>query len=449
MPESSEKSKDKKEDPNNTDKIIRNVVYFLIWVSPLILILFLWMATIFTTGNLELLLKIIILILIIFFPMVFTMAAINTYLTYKRVSFILNQESTVIEIKIPKNVNKPLIAMELLLESFHQPGGEGGLIDKWRNGKTRPWFSLEMVSFEGEIRFFIWMRKEWRRHIESAVYSQYPDAEIYEVEDYVKYIPFDLNKYIYWGCEFKLTKPDPYPIKTYVDYGLDKETKEEYVVDPINSILEFLASVNKGEYVWIQIMARAHKKEKKKPGTFFKKVDWKEEGEQIIKKIKKDNAPSGSMDNSENPPLNLTSWQAETLRSIERNINKHAFDIGIRSIYIADKKYFNPISISGLVGVFKQFSSENLNGFAPTGGHTAPIYPWQDIKQKKTNKISWNIYNAYRWRSYFHPPYKSPYSVLSTEELATIFHIPGESAMAPTLPRITSRKGDAPSNLPI
>ena len=449
MPESPKKSDPEKERELKIDKVINLTIYILIGMSPLLLLLSLWVATKFFSGPFEIFLKVFLAVLLVFLPMLFTMAAIKTYMAYKRISFFIDQGSVLLEIRVPKNINKPLVAMELLLESFHQTGGEGTFIDRWIKGKTRPWFSLEMVSLEGEIRFFVWMRKAWKRHIESAIYSQYPDAEVYEVEDYVKRIPFDLKKYIFWACEFRLTKPDPYPIKTYIDYGLDRETKEEYVVDPINSILEFLASVNKGEYVWIQILVRAHKKEKKKAGTFFGKVDWKDEGQKIIEKIKKDNAPSIPVDGSGAPSLNLTAWQAEMLKSIERNINKHAFDVGIRSMYLAQKDSFNPISISGLVGVFKQYSSENLNGFAPTRGHTIFSYPWQDFRQIRNNKISWNMYNAYRMRSYFHPPYKSPHGVLSTEELATIYHIPGESAATPTLPRITSRKGDAPSNLPV
>lgn len=449
MPDSSQKTNPEQVQEQKIDKIINLTIYILIGMSPVLLLVSLWIATFFFTGVIEVFLKVLLGVLVVFLPLLFTMAAIKTYLAYKRISFFIDQGFVLLEIKIPKNINKPLVAMELLFESFHQTGGEGTFIDKFIKGKTRPWFTLEMVSLEGEIHFFVWMRKNWKRHIESAIYSQYPDAEVYEVEDYVKKTPFNLKKYILWACEFRLTKPDPYPIKTYIDYGLDRETKEEYVVDPINSILEFLASVNRGEYVWIQIFIRAHKKEKKKAGTFFGKVDWKDEGKKIIEKIKKENASFVSDDTSATPALNLTAWQAEMLKSMERNINKHAFDVGIRSMYIAEKDSFNPISISGLVGVFKQYSSENLNGFAPTRGHTIFSYPWQDFKDIRKNKISWNMYNAYRMRSYFHPPYKSPHGVLSTEELATIFHLPGESTTTPTLPRVTSKKGDSPSNLPV
>ncbi len=38
---------------------------------------------------------------------------------------------------------------------------------------------------------------------------------------------------------------------------------------------------------------------------------------------------------------------------------------------------------------------------------------------------------------------------MTTEELATIFHIPGKVASTPTLARIPSKRSEAPANLPI
>ena len=46
-----------------------------------------------------------------------------------------------------------------------------------------------------------------------------------------------------WGCEFKLLKPDAYPIKTYIDFGLDKDPKEEFKVDPISPVIELFGSI--------------------------------------------------------------------------------------------------------------------------------------------------------------------------------------------------------------
>jgi hypothetical protein len=38
--------------------------------------------------------------------------------------------------------------------------------------------------------------------------------------------------------------------------------------------------------------------------------------------------------------------------------------------------------------------------------------------------------------------------ILNTEELATLYHFPGEVAATPGIPRIDSVKGSAPANVP-
>jgi hypothetical protein len=39
--------------------------------------------------------------------------------------------------------------------------------------------------------------------------------------------------------------------------------------------------------------------------------------------------------------------------------------------------------------------------------------------------------------------------VMSTEELATVFHFPDMNVLAPSLTRVEAKRGGAPSNLPI
>src|SRR3989344_7943639 len=64
------------------------------------------------------------------------------------------------------------------------------------------------------------------------------------------------------GMEFVLAKPDPYPLKTYIDYGLHElATEEEQKTDPITSIIELLGSISPDEQLWLQILIRATKKD--------------------------------------------------------------------------------------------------------------------------------------------------------------------------------------------
>ncbi|HYF28887.1 MAG TPA: hypothetical protein VEA36_00795, partial [Candidatus Paceibacterota bacterium] len=75
-------------------------------------------------------------------------------------------------------------------------------------------------------------------------------------------------------------------------------------------------------------------------------------------------------------------------------------------------------------------------------------YPWEDRSGKHKEHLEHQLVDAYRRRSYFTEPYRLPWVVMSSEELATIFHIPSASVTAPSLPRIQSSTSEAPSNLP-
>jgi hypothetical protein len=148
---------------------------------------------------------------------------------------------------------------------------------------------------------------------------------------------------------------------------------------------------------------------------------------------------------------NPTRGQQDTIAAIERNVSKLPFDVGIRGIYIADKPHFNGMTISSLVGIFKQFSSEAHNGFAPTRWLTEfDDYPWEFNVEARKNKKRRQVVDAYRRRQYFFEPYSfRDYMVMSTEEIATIYHIPSGAVGTPSLPRIQSATSEAPSNLPV
>ena len=76
-------------------------------------------------------------------------------------------------------------------------------------------------------------------------------------------------------------------------------------------------------------------------------------------------------------------------------------------------------------------------------------YPWEDFRNIRKDYMKRKILAAYKNRSFFHPPYKKKHFVMSSEELATIFHLPGKAVETSSLNRVVSRKAEAPANLPI
>lgn len=159
--------------------------------------------------------------------------------------FVASKTPALLEIRLPKEITKSPAAMEIFFSHLAQ-GGAGNWGEAFLDGKTRPWFSCELVSTGGYVRFFIWCSQNaFRNLLESQLYAQYPNVEIFEAEDYTKEFYFDNEKFAMTGVQYDLIAPDPYPIKTYIDYGLDQDQKDEYKIDPITSVIEYLGSLKK------------------------------------------------------------------------------------------------------------------------------------------------------------------------------------------------------------
>lgn len=378
-------------------------------------------------------------------PVVLLITFWNLWIRYRRKRFILNQEMVLLEIILPAEIKRSPKAMEQVFSAIHAGPNETTWFDVLFLGKVRPWWSFEIVSTEGNIHFYIWTRAFFRNIIESAIYGQYPEVEIYEAkEDYSRQIKLVKDETRMWGTDFRLTELDAYPIKTYVDYGLDKENvKDEEKVDPMASFLEYFASIGKGEHLWMQVIIKQTKDSDK---VHRKYPSWKVEAEREIERLRKEALPKNV---PEGQPIfpNPTPGQKDKITAIERSINKHGFDCGVRGLYIADAEAFQAHNIPGIITSLKHYSSNNLNGLDITRV-TDFNYPWQDYKGIREDYEGRKKLEAYRKRSWFHAPYRYKSYVLNTEELATIYHFPGAAAQAPGLHRLSSKRSDAPINLP-
>jgi hypothetical protein len=389
-------------------------------------------------------------LVIIALPIILGILFFQSFTQYKRNKFITEKVNNAIllELTPPREILKSPLAMELFLTSLYQTSGETTFIDTMFKGKTRPWFSLEITSFGGEIKFYLWTFDFWKPIVTSFIYAQYPEINIKEVPDYSKKVHFDPKVNEMFGTQFLLSKPDIYPIKSYNDYNLGDDPKEEFKVDPTTPFFEYLSTVGPGEEIWLQIILRSHKKEKTEPGTWFGKVDWRHAAKEEIKKLKgNDIQEAGEIKIS---GVSLSKGEKDVIDAIERNVSKLAFDTVIRAIYVAPKDRFNPINIVGLLGSFRQYNTGNLNSFTVDGHHITTFdYPWQDFRDWRANKRKEHILHYYQGRSAYHPPHNSHYFTLNTESIATIYHFPSKTAGTPSINRVEAKKAEPPTNLPI
>lgn len=400
------------------------------------------------TAGVALVFKVILFTAPVWLTLLLGLSLWNMWLVYRRALYFASVPNILLEIRLPKEIFKSPKAMEFLFTALWQPGGEGTWFDVYWKGQTRATYSFELCSIDGKLHFFIWTHKKFKNMIEANLYSQYPGIEIYEVPDYVSSVSFNPEIHNAFTTEFTLTKADPFPIKTYVDYGMDKDPKEEFKIDPMTPLVEFLASsMGTGHNAWIQIIARVHKPEDWDPAK-GKLVDarWEQGSEKEVEAIRAKTKPKEPGEQARR----LTKVEEDIIVALQRSVTKPGFDVGIRAVYIAPKDIFSPTIGAGIIAGMRNYNSGELNGFkAVRNPDTTVNYPWQFMKIKKKNPLKLEMIDAYKHRGYFYNEFKAPHFVLNTEELATIFHLPGGVATTPAFDRIGSKKAEAPSNLPL
>lgn len=387
---------------------------------------------------------------------------------------------------------------------------------KYLNGSLRSWSSLEIVSDAGEIYFLVVTKSNNKEIFKQYAYSQFPGIEIIEEEEdplnkfhYTNQVTGDTQLYI---GDYKTDAGlDHLPIKTYVDYGLDKEmVKDEFKIDPLVVLLENMSQAKKGEMYWFQILIRPTIYSKNNDFSAHP-YDWKKATQDAIDKIMmgtpimKDDGHGKLVDTGvkeyKRSTLSISQTEKHQLEIMQKNLEKPAFDCQIRMFYWVDKK-INPNGLDLARGVMtvvngsKPFNKPNYNSLGfntitidvdtpmldPTGEFTEGKRGWR-WKMSKLRAayyqeavtvefawgMFWGIVKKY-WRTgnwaatggaraeikeYWKAPGEYVHRgghddfVLNSEELATLWHFPGKAFAGNAESKVGSVKSDPPSNLPI
>lgn len=383
----------------------------------------------------------------IWLPAVLIIALPRIWKDFKQLQFLAHREYVLLEIRFPRNLKEGPEAMELFLDTLHNTGREVTFLKRFFKGQTRPFWSLEIVSHDDTVHFYIRSEKQFAETLTTRLCGVYQGVEVLPVPDYAFISEYDPERMGLFGLEWKLKKPDPYPIKTYLDKGVSKASEEvlKKDTDPLMHIINLFGSYQAGHTLWLQIICRGQKADYKK-NWFSSKIDKfeaeaKVELERILGNIK---------DQTGMPDLyRLTESQKRVVDAIERSLTKPRFEVGIRGIYMANNDTFDGSAIPGLVNIFKPFNDPDLNGFVPTRWLTKYDYPWQDFNNFFKNRDKKKVFQYYRERAYFYPPYRQQPIVLTSEELATLYHLPRNPNTISGVERAGSKKAPPPTNLPV
>jgi len=376
-------------------------------------------------------------------------------------------------IDVPKGNEQTPKAVEQIFAHLAGAHKNPDLEEAYLDGYHQPWFSFEIVSIEGYTQFIIGTIEKYRDLVEAAIYAQYSDAEITEIEDYAKDFPDHFpNKenYMLFGTEFVLTNEEySYPIRTYSEF--EHPTAENVYKDPLAALLETLSRLGKGEFAGIQITIKPISNEWH---------NWKKHGLEIVQKmigaapkkiesnlIGKLGAVAGSIfDTSvtavtgveanwgepeikkDAPPslmLHLPPRYKAAIERVEGKLAKICFACKIRFVYLAKKEVYNKNRAAyGVTGAMKQFNTEDLNGLKPDF-HSIGTHVHYFMKEERLNWRRNRLINAYKSRSRW---FGISEYLLNIEELASLWHFPMLDIKPPLLATTEAKRGQPPSSLP-
>lgn len=370
-----------------------------------------------------------------------------------------------LEIIPPKEIEKSPQLMEFIYSGLAGVMKGYNVVEEFILGHFPASFSLEMVSRGGSVHFYIRTQKNFRNLVEAHFYAQYPDMEIVEVPDYVDDVPRTIpnNDWDLWGTDFDLTKPDLYPIKTYRSFEEDVTGK---MIDPVAGVIEALGRLGPDQNMWFQMIIVPEKdawykkgqsiideflgKEKKESTNFLAMV-WADIMDVLANVIPGMFGPptfaaAAAKEQKQEQPLEfrLSPGQKDVLKALESNLGKQMFRTKMRLLYVGRRDGFDKTNISMFMGALKQFNDQNLNGFRPNdNSKTYASYLFVNERLRYRQR---RIFRRYLSRD---PSPANRMFELSTEELATMFHMPDMSVMAPAFTRVAAKRASAPANLPI
>ena len=363
----------------------------------------------------------------IFWIPVVGILAFLTYRNYKKLNRlkVLNVDSVLLMLEIPKTNDKKELAAEQLFASLH-----GILRDKQElknSGGVQEHLSFEIVSTAGQIRFYVWVPKVLQSFVEGQIYAQYPTVQIYKMnEDYAD----DRNKYpVSYSAELGLIENEALPIKTF----------DTFEVDPLAGITGTLAklSAEKSEEMWIQILTRPIADDWRKnttdkwirrvkagKKTFFGGIgiDWTYLGEIFLALFR---PPAGGT--VSDGTVELSERDKTRIAKAEEKATKLGYEVKIRLVYLGQNDTDAKLNMQALVGTFKQYNSTNLNGFRQIGGS----FNATDL-------------DAYKMRQFSESGF-----TLNISELASIYHLPHTSVETPNIVWASSKTAEPPAKLPI
>ncbi|MEI6650317.1 MAG: DUF87 domain-containing protein [Candidatus Moraniibacteriota bacterium] len=302
-----------------------------------------------------------------------------------------------------------------------------------------PTVVLEMSQPAGkeEILFYLSMPKRFRDGIEKQIHSFFPDAVIEKASDYSIFTPGSSTAI----SILDLKKPPALPLRTFQGMGTDS-------LDELANALSGLDTETEGAVIQI-VLAPMHGNEWRRSGREI--AQRMQQGKRLKQAIESpttsgmsfarsigkgilNEATSSAMrsndpnhQNEEDRTYSLTPEEQEIVKAIERKATLPAFRTNIRLLASAPTSFRAEQILSHMENAFTQFEYTGVNS----------------LRVKKRMKNSTAAFD------YIFRNFDNDHSLLlSTEEVASIFHFPISVTETPKIKWLKAGVAAPPINIP-
>lgn len=327
-------------------------------------------------------------ILAMFFVLIFALAYVLLLWWREKDREEKSLDYILLQVAVPKNNEIKIDAAEQMFASFCSFAEHGF----FKFLKKEAHVSFEIVAKKEDIRFYVSCPSHLRDLIEKQIHASYPGTEIAIVPEYNIFT--ETGKVAF--TSLRLKNADYMPTRVFKDLP----------VDPLNSITTNLGKMGDQEGAALQVLIS--------PASH----SWSQKGKSYIAKIKKQEA---------NPETSKYSTDPKTLEAIDAKCNRPGFRTTVRIVVCAETESQAKAHLQNIMSCFEQFNSD-LNGFK---------------KNKHLIKRLFLIDFIYR---YF--PVWGKTSVLSADELATIYHFPNKTVETPHIFWLNAKRAPASQAIP-
>ena len=314
-----------------------------------------------------------------------------------------------------QRTEKELISvMEQLYSSFSNIHSKGW--NKFLYGE--PYLALEMaVHHVGEeIFFYMAVPKTYEQIFEKQVHGFFSAAEVEKVKDYNIFNPNGVSL----GAYVKLSANQMLPFKTY----------QNLQSDPLSEIATALSKLEKeGEGAAIQILMKpSHRNETR---SLAQKVAREMQSGLSFKEAlpaAKRSKPKIQKEEPQKPRV-VTPFEEEVIKGIQSKATKPAFETNIRMVVSADNEMRAKQILNDMEGSLVQFTANEMNSLKVV-----------NTSSRALDKLLFNF--SFRL---FDESYST---LLSSEEITSLYHFPLAFTLAPRIKFLRSKASEPPINLP-